>query len=58
MNVWQVLTLVATDKISEVVSAVTKFVAQKNWQETKIAAVRLKYLNGITDALKQRLDNM
>ncbi|KAG1801625.1 uncharacterized protein HD556DRAFT_1338806 [Suillus plorans] len=46
------------NKISEVVSAITKFVAQKNWQETKVAAVRLKYLNGIADALKQRLDNM
>ncbi|KAG2159860.1 uncharacterized protein EDB93DRAFT_1112307 [Suillus bovinus] len=46
------------NKINEVVSAVTKSVAEKNWEETKVAAVRLKYLNGIADALKQRLDNM
>ncbi|KAG2350356.1 Co-chaperone Hsc20 [Suillus weaverae] len=46
------------NKIREVVSAVTKSVAEKNWEETKVAAVRLKYLNGIADAIKQRLDNM
>ncbi|KAG2072641.1 Co-chaperone Hsc20 [Suillus decipiens] len=45
-------------KIREVVSAVTKCVAEKNWEETKVAAVRLKYLNGIAEAIKQRLDNM
>ncbi|KAG1825933.1 uncharacterized protein BJ212DRAFT_1259468 [Suillus subaureus] len=46
------------NKIREVVSAVTKSVAEKNWEETKVAAVRLKYLTGIADAIKQRLDNM
>lgn len=45
-------------KISEVVSSVTKAVADKNWEETKVAAVRLKYLIGIADAVKKRLDNM
>lgn len=57
-NVWQVLTLLVTDKINEVVSSVTKAVAEKNWEKTKVAAVRLKYLNGIADAIKQRIDNM
>ncbi|KAG2044853.1 hypothetical protein BDR03DRAFT_1004074 [Suillus americanus] len=46
------------NKIRQVVSTVTKSVAEKNWEETKVAAVRLKYLNGIADAIKQRLDNM
>ncbi|KAG1757572.1 hypothetical protein EDB19DRAFT_1622811 [Suillus lakei] len=46
------------NKIRQVVSTITKSVAEKNWEETKVAAVRLKYLNGIADAIKQRLDNM
>ncbi|KIK47798.1 hypothetical protein CY34DRAFT_798878 [Suillus luteus UH-Slu-Lm8-n1] len=45
-------------KISEVVSSITKAVAEKDWEVTKVAAVRLKYLNGIADAVKKRLDNM
>lgn len=47
-----------TEKISEVVSSVTKAVAEKDWEVTRVAAVRLKYLNGIADAVKKRLDNM
>ncbi|KAG2154844.1 hypothetical protein DEU56DRAFT_770742 [Suillus clintonianus] len=46
------------NKIREVLNTVTKSVSEKNWEETKAAAVRLKYLNGIADAIKQRLDNM
>ncbi|KAG1864207.1 hypothetical protein DFJ58DRAFT_205689 [Suillus subalutaceus] len=46
------------NKIREVVNTVIKSVAEKNWEETKVAAVRLKYLNGIAEAIKQRLDDM
>jgi molecular chaperone HscB len=55
---WQVMTFLVKDKIREVVSALTKSVAEKDWKETKVVSVRLKYLNGIADAIKQRLDNM
>ncbi|KAG1749988.1 uncharacterized protein EDB91DRAFT_1110744 [Suillus paluster] len=46
------------NKMSEVLSIINRSVAENNWEETKAAAVRLKYLNGIADAIKQRLDNM
>ncbi|KAG0708858.1 hypothetical protein DFH29DRAFT_889360 [Suillus ampliporus] len=46
------------NKMCEVLSTINRSVAEKNWEETKAAAVRLKYLNGIADAIKQRLDNM
>jgi molecular chaperone HscB len=52
------MTFLVKDKIREVVSALTKSVAEKDWKETKVVSVRLKYLNGIADAIKQRLDNM
>jgi molecular chaperone HscB len=47
-----------TDKIREVQSKIEKLVAEKNWDEAKAVAVRLKYLQGIADAIKQRLDHL
>lgn len=47
-----------TDKIREVQSKIEKLVAEKNWDEAKAVAVRLKYMQGIADAIKQRLDHL
>jgi len=51
-------TSLVTDKIREVVSTIERSVGEKNWEEAKAAAVRLKYLHKIADAIKQRLDNL
>jgi len=47
-----------TDKIRGVHGIIEESVARKNWEEVKAAAVRLKYLHGIADAIKQRLDGL
>lgn len=47
-----------TDKIRAVHGIIEGSVARKNWEEVKAAAVRLKYLHGIADAIKQRLDSL
>jgi molecular chaperone HscB len=47
-----------TDKIRGVHDIIEGSVARKNWEEVKAAAVRLKYLHGIAEAIKQRLDGL
>lgn len=51
-------TFLIIDKIREVHRIIEISVAEKNWEEVKAAAVRLKYLHGVSDAIKQRIDNL
>ncbi|KIJ68454.1 hypothetical protein HYDPIDRAFT_106650 [Hydnomerulius pinastri MD-312] len=45
-------------KILEVTRAIEELVAREDWKEAKTAAVRLKYLQGIEDAIKVRMDQI
>ncbi|KAF9241385.1 hypothetical protein BU15DRAFT_44897 [Melanogaster broomeanus] len=45
-------------KISEVTKAIKDSVGREGWVEAKVAAVRLKYLQGIEDAVKRRMNQM
>lgn len=45
-------------KISQLVKMTEGLVAKEDWRETKSAAVRLKYLDGIDQAIRRRLENM
>lgn len=45
-------------KISQLVKMIEGLVAKDDWRETKSAAVRLKYLDGIDQAIRRRLENM
>ncbi|KAL4070933.1 hypothetical protein J3A83DRAFT_4093958 [Scleroderma citrinum] len=42
-------------KISELAGSIEEWVGRQDWRETKSAAVRLKYLEGIQDAINRRL---
>ncbi|EGO02234.1 hypothetical protein SERLA73DRAFT_178082 [Serpula lacrymans var. lacrymans S7.3] len=44
-------------KVQEAINNIKELVQHKRWTEVKTAAVRLKYLQGIRDAIKHRLDN-
>ncbi|KAH7930974.1 Co-chaperone Hsc20 [Leucogyrophana mollusca] len=45
-------------KVQDTMETIKGLIASKDWKEVKTAAVRLKYLQGIQDAIKQRVDNM
>ncbi|KAI6153592.1 hypothetical protein BKA82DRAFT_937146 [Pisolithus tinctorius] len=45
-------------KISQLVKMIERLVAKADWRETKNAAVRLKYLDGIEQAIRRRLEIM
>ncbi|KAF8846381.1 Co-chaperone Hsc20 [Paxillus ammoniavirescens] len=45
-------------KASEVTKAIEVLVAREDWEAAKAAAVRLKYLQGVEDAVKLRMDQI
>lgn len=45
-------------KISQLVKMIEGLVAGGNWREAKSGAVRLKYLDGIEQAIRRRLESM
>lgn len=45
-------------KILQLVKMIERLVAKADWRETKNAAIRLKYLDGIEQAIRRRLEIM
>ncbi|KAI6136637.1 hypothetical protein F5141DRAFT_1075797 [Pisolithus sp. B1] len=45
-------------KMSQLIKTIEGLVAKGDWRETKSAAVRLKYLDGIEQAIRRRLEDM
>jgi molecular chaperone HscB len=45
-------------KVSELTKAIEVLVAREDWEAAKAAAVRLKYLQGVEDAVKLRMDQI
>jgi molecular chaperone HscB len=44
--------------MSEATKAIKELVGREDWGEAKVAAVRLKYLQGIEDAIKMRMNQI
>jgi molecular chaperone HscB len=46
------------EKIKEVINDLEGLVGNKDWERVKVAAVRLKYLQGLQKAVKERRSTM